>query len=338
MMKKPIGIKFLHLAAVCIGLIALLAGCGPQAFREQRLALSRDSSIPVSVTVYAKATPDWNDVYGFIGKLADIYDFRSPKGPVYQLNNSHSAVFTGDVLDTLRISIKYGELSHGAFDITILPLSSLWSVNTRTTLPDPKDVIEAKNRVDYRKIRIDADGTVRMPEGFGIDLGGIAQGAIADALAKYLEGKGYSDFLIDISGDILIRGIKPGNKQWVVGIEHPRKKGTLIHKVKIGSAGSRISINTSGDYEQFFMIGDKRYHHIIDPATGYPAQGIIAVTVIAPTCTDSDALCKCAFVLGYEKGAEFLEKLPDVEGLLVRENNGKIEEKMTRGFAKYLAD
>ncbi len=117
-----------------------------------------------------------------------------------------------------------------------------------------------------------------------------------------------------------------------MAIRHPRNSQAFVGIVKLGEPGRKIAIVTSGDYERFFEQGGRRYHHILDPATGYPAMGLASVTVIAPTCTEADALSTAAFVLGPERGLSLLESRPGVEGLLIAEREGRLEARVTSGF------
>ena len=121
---------------------------------------------------------------------------------------------------------------------------------------------------------------------------------------------------------------------WSVGIQHPRKaRGAVLGILSIGKKNESIAIVTSGDYEKYFEYEGIRYHHILDPQTGYPAKGTLSVSVIAGTCEDADALATAAFVKGFVEGSRFLNELKIVEGLIIRETDGEeIEIRTTSGF------
>ena len=174
-----------------------------------------------------------------------------------------------------------------------------------------------------------------LPRGMGLDLGGIAKGAVVDELAAYLESLGYGAYLINAGGDVLGRGRKPGDRPWVVGVQHPRSPESLAGLFELPQPQGpeqQVAVVTSGDYELFFEREGTRYHHILDPRTGYPARGCVSVTVIAPTCALADALATAAFVLGVRRGAEYLEGLPGVEALLIGQNGGSLVAECTSGF------
>lgn len=207
-------------------------------------------------------------------------------------------------------------LSGGAFDVTFNALWGLWDFKSPAPkVPDPAEVARRVALIDYRKLALDRGARTLYLEraGMKIGLGGIGQGYAADRVCELLRRAGLTDHLIDGGGDVLACGSR-GGAPWSVGIKHPRRDA-LLCMVDVGGA----AIVTSGDYERFFELGGRRYHHIMDPRTGYPARGVVSATVIAPSATEADALATAALVLGPERGLLLLENLPDVEGLLVDE-------------------
>jgi thiamine biosynthesis lipoprotein len=235
-------------------------------------------------------------------------------------------------LEVLKTAQRIAVLSDGAFDPTILALTDLWAFDGGGSLPTDEQIDSARRRVDFSKVVIDKEGTVRIPEGFGLDLGGIAKGAVVDLISGYLYERGFKDFLIDAGGDILVSGVKQGETLWRIAVRHPRESQAVLGVIPLGEKDSRIAMVTSGDYERFFESGGKRYHHILDPRSGYPAGQVASVTVIAPTCEVADALSTAAFVLGPERGLKLLEEFPDAEGLLIAEEDGNLTAWKTKGF------
>jgi FAD:protein FMN transferase len=213
-------------------------------------------------------------------------------------------------------SVEIGNLTGGAFDITFLPLGRLWDFKrTPPVVPAPEVIARACARVDYRKIVLDATAhTVALADsGMAMGLGGIAQGYIADRVAELIRSRGFSDFVIDVSGDLRVDG-RVGGRPWRVGIQDPRRRGQVVATLPIADG---ISVVTSGDYERYFEIGGRRYHHIMDPATGYPATDCQSVTVVSTDTGIADALATGLFVLGPERGLALAERLPDVEALII---------------------
>lgn len=307
---------------------ALLAACQLPMQRESRLAMSS----AVSITVYSRHRPDWDTLFGFIAEEAAHFDWRHPEGEVGRINRGEALVPPPEVAAALRVALEAARESGGAFDVTILPLTGLWDFDGGGRLPSPAEIGQARRLVDWRRLAVDAEGRTSLPPGFGLELGGIAAGAVVDLVGGYLDRRGEHDYLIDSSGDILISGLKQGRTPWTVAIRHPRQTQGYLGIVRLGRAGGKTAIATSGDYERFFEKDGVRYHHILDPATGYPAQGLASVTVIAPTCVEVDVLSTTVFVLGREKGLALLERWPGAEGLLIGEQNGRLEAWATPGF------
>jgi thiamine biosynthesis lipoprotein len=325
-----------RLPAGCAALLTLLAlgGCGAPVQRYSGLAMTS----PLHVLVAGRAAPDWEALKAYTDREAALFDWRDPDSPVGRLNRGQALVPPPEVASTLARALEVASATGGAFDPTVLPLVRLWSFDTGGRLPPPADIREALRRVDWRRVSRDAQGRYRLPEGFGLDLGGIAQGAVVDLLGAWLEQRGFRRYLIEASGDILIAGQKGRDQPWTVAIRHPRRGQEFVGILKLGEAGRKQAIVTSGDYERFFEQGGRRYHHILDPATGYPAMGLASVTVIAPTCTEADALSTAAFVLGPERGLRLLESRPGVQGLLIAEKDGKLQARVTSGFPLRVED
>jgi len=292
-----------------------LISCRASLYKETHLSMSTLLTVLVSGT----AEPDWRELYSRIENEAALFDHRLTGSPLKELNEGGSPELPVKLVKVLRLAMKIAEQSDGAFDPTILPLISLWNFDSGGELPHEEEILAARNMVDYRRVKIDAQGAVELPPGWGFDLGGIAKGAVVDQIADYLKEEGYEDFLIDAGGDILVSGLKRGKEPWSIGIRHPRSRDKLIGFLHLGRAGETRAVVTSGDYERYFEYGGKRYHHILDPSSGYPADNSIAVTVIAPTCARADALATAAFVLGPDQGLELLEGLPGVEGMVIAE-------------------
>ncbi len=314
----------------------LLSGCKERTFKERGFL----KDVPMSIIVVAKKKPEWGKIFSFVDREVSVFDYRLKTSPLWELNHVGRAVLSGDLLDTVRESLRVARESGGAFDPAIWALTRLWDFDEGGRLPKREEIKIARAYVDYKQVSIkELDGNralVILPRGFGLDLGGIAKGEIVDLLADYLNRLGYDQFLIEAGGDILVSGLKIDRK-WRIGIRHPRRLNEFLAIIPFGRRGERMSIVTSGDYEQYFVKNGIRYNHIIDPRTGYPARDVVSVTVIDTSCRRADALSTAAFVLGYSEGLSFLER-EGVEGLLVREDNGRLECEKTPGFPLNLGE
>ena len=316
--------------AACLPVLLFLALASCQVPVHKQSGVSMSSAL--NFLVSGRARPDWKALFAYADAEAALFDWRRAEGPVGRLNRGEALVPPPEVAAALSAALEVARVSGGAFDPTVLPLSLLWSFDTGGRLPPEADIRRTLRFVDWRRVSVGVDGRVRLPEGFGLDLGGIAQGAVVDLLGAYLEQQGRHDYLVEASGDILVSGLKRGREPWSVAIRHPRKSQGYVGIVKLGEAGRKLAIVTSGDYERFFEQGGVRYHHILDPATGYPSRGLVSVTVIAPTCTEADALSTTVFVLGLQRGLALLAGRQGTEGLLIGETASGLEARTTAGF------
>jgi thiamine biosynthesis lipoprotein len=234
-----------------------------------------------------------------------------------------SAVKVSDeTFGVIKDSVHTSEISEGTFDITFHTLHGLWKFDEDLD-PHPPSAAAVKARlpfVGYKHIKLDeAQKTVMLdrPE-TQIGLGGIAKGYAVDMAVKVLDRAGLKSFFVQAGGDLFARGKKPDGADWSAGIRDPR-----------GSEGKYFAIlplsdhafSTAGDYERAYVVGGKRYHHIIDPRTGYPATACRSVTIWAPSAYLADEIDDAVFILGPEKGMKLVESLDGVGAVIVDAKN-----------------
>jgi len=204
-----------------------------------------------------------------------------------------------ETLAIIKRSVEYGKKFNGYFDISIGPISYLWGFGweKKVVVPERHRIMALLPLVGYGKIVINAqDTTIAFwCDGMKLDLGGIAKGYAIDRAAMILRQQGIKNFLLNADGDIYAAGHKSGNQKWHVGIQHPRGKQALIASFEL----SDFAVATSGDYERFIEVKGKRYHHIFDPRTGYPAPLTQSVSVLASTAEEADAWATYLFIIGF---------------------------------------
>jgi len=221
-----------------------------------------------------------------------------------------------ELFDVIKRAIYFSDLTGGTFDISFASVGRLWNFRTGL-LPEPSTIAAQLPFVDYRKIRLDeTDSSVFLPfPQMEIGLGGIGKGYAMDRAMAVLVAHGIDNAIVMAGGDTLVKG-KKGTDLWRIGLRDPDKKDAILAVLPLEDQ----AISTSGDYERFFIKDGVRYHHILDPATGYPARKCRSVTVLARDATTSDALTKGVFILGPERGLELLKKLDGVEGIVIDPN------------------
>ncbi|RLB65551.1 MAG: FAD:protein FMN transferase [Deltaproteobacteria bacterium] len=234
----------------------------------------------------------------------------------------HAVGVSSETFGVIAKSQWISKRSQGAFDITFASMGKLWRFDEDLVaeLPDPAAVTLARARIDYRRIKLDeADKTVMLERpDTRINLGGIAKGYAIDRAAAVLRQAGLEAFFAQAGGDLYVEGRKPNGEAWRVGVRDPR-----------GSNGSYFAMlpvedhafSTAGDYERAFVKGGKRYHHIIDPRTGYPATASRSVTIWAKDALTADAIDDAVFILGPSEGLALVESLDDCGALIVDQNN-----------------
>jgi thiamine biosynthesis lipoprotein len=224
-----------------------------------------------------------------------------------------------ETIEVIKRAQEVSKLSEGGFDITVGPLVQLWrKARERGKPPEMEEVKETLNLVNFRNLKTHYGGNVSLrKKGMAIDLGGIAKGYAVDRAFELLKGLGYRSFLVNAGGDLRVGGSKPEGP-WSIGIQHPRNPDKIVARISV----SDTAVATSGDYEKFFIHQGKRYHHILDPKNGFPAEECQSVTVLHKEGTTADALATAIFVLGPEKGYALCQRLEGVDCLIV-DRDGK---------------
>ncbi|MEC9487901.1 MAG: FAD:protein FMN transferase [Halanaerobium sp.] len=226
-----------------------------------------------------------------------------------------------DTFLVLQKGLEYSKLTEGSFDISIGPLVKLWGIGTdQARVPSADEIKQKLKLVDYQSVLLQPEGqqVYLEEEGMVLDVGGIAKGYAADVTKEIFQEAGIKHAYISIGGNVLVVGNKPDGSPWKIGIQNPyRPRGAYLAIVEVTDS----TVVTSGDYERYFEENGVRYHHIIDPATGYPTRnGLKSVSIITHKSLNADALSTGVFVLGIERGLQLLERTPDVEGILITED------------------
>jgi thiamine biosynthesis lipoprotein len=319
-------------ALLLLSLVFTVTGCGgeDQKYVETRFLLGTTCNI----TIFG-GDPDtaFGRVFERIEEIESLMSVNIEISEVSRVNamaGKRPVEVSEDTLYVVQRALEVSRLSDGAFDITVGPLVSLWGIGTEgARVPSESEIEDLLSLVDYRKVAVDEDErTVFLEEtGMRIDLGGVAKGFAADEAVRILESLGVSRGIIDFGGNIEVFGEKPGREPWRIGIQKPDSdRGSYVGIAEVGE----VAVVSSGTYERFFIEEGTRYHHILDPSTGYPVRNRLeSVSVIHPSSTEADALSTAAFSLGMEKGLDLIERLEDAEGIFLTEDRRAI---LTRGL------
>lgn len=259
-----------------------------------------------------------------IDRIDKLMTTWSPDSDIARINASageRPVLVSDEVIGLLQRALEVSEQSEGAFDITVGSFSGVWKFDQDNdgTIPAEATVAERRKLVDYHDVVIDVKRrTVFLKrKGQRITLGGIAKGYAVDRAVALLRARGLVDFIVQAGGDMFVSG-KKGDRHWRVGIRDPRAQRESYFAM---AEVEDHSFSTSGDYERFVIKDGKRYHHIIDPRTGYPADKCRSVTIMAKDATTAEGLSKMIFIWGPEKGIAAIEKMKDVEAVVVGADN-----------------
>ena len=233
--------------------------------------------------------------------------------PLFQVRQGHGARMEGDLARILEAAMDVSRAASGAFDPTLGEVVNLWGFGYDDPhLPGPEEIQHALDNAGYQ--RVPAGECCSETQKIWFDLGGVAKGFAVDEAVSIFQEVGVKAGIVNAGGDLRSFGARPGRGYWKIGVQDPDNPQELAGVLEVKEA----AVATSGDYQRYFEEDGVRYHHILDPATGYPAHsGLRGTTVIASDCATADALATAAFVLGPEKGLALLEKWNGVEGLLI---------------------
>lgn len=256
------------------------------------------------------------DVFDEVARIEGLMSTYIEGSEISEINRAAAdePVAAGDELINLILrSLDISTLTHGAFDITYDSVGQYYDFGERQR-PDDATIRQGLGRINYRLVEVDRlGGTVRfLAAGVRINLGGIAKGYAVERGASLLRSRGIEHGIVTAGGDTRLLGDRLG-QPFMVGIRDPRNDEAVILTIPLEDE----AISTSGDYERYFEEDGRRYHHIIEPATGQPAGGIRSATIVGPDAVLTDALSTSVFVLGVDRGLTLISTLPDYEGIVI---------------------
>lgn len=298
---------------ICILIVtaALLNSCAVQYDNSSYFAL--DTFITLNIPEKSDV-----DVYSIIKRYESLLSRTDGNSEIYKMNESPEYEASDEVTALLKYALEISEKTYGAFDITCGELMSLWDFKKENpSLPSEDEIKKALFYTGYKNLAFDGN-KIKKDENIKLDLGGIAKGYIAEKCVEYLHENEVTSGFLNFGGNIAIVGEKENGKGWSVGIKDPLNTSSTVGNIILSDG----YVSVSGDYERYFEYEGKKYHHIIDTKTGYPAEtDIISTAVISKDGTLADALSTALFVMGLERSLEFYkEKTYDFEAVLISKN------------------
>lgn len=262
-----------------------------------------------------------------IDSLMSRYSRTSELNLIENLSADEEATCSPELAQVLQRSQHFARSSAGAFDVTVGVLTRLWDFPNLRAPPPAEQIDSALTLVGFEYLQVRGRQVRLVLDGVRLDLGAAAKGYAVDQAVESLLAAGISCGMVEAGGDIRYWGRKPDGRPWRFGVQHPRDPEQFIAVEDLGLN----AVATSGDYEQFIEFEGRRFHHILDPATGYPSRRAISATAWASTALDADILSTALFILGPDQGIKWIESLPRAEALIFFDREGNTEYRTSSG-------
>jgi thiamine biosynthesis lipoprotein len=327
----------------------LLFACGsnpagsadpPRLVQRSHVSMGSDVAVTAWTADAHAASETFDEVFREVDRLDALMSVWRPGSDILRLNEAagrQRVTVSPEVAEAIESARQVSEWTGGGFDVTFGALSDIWKFDhdQDNRVPSSDDIRMRLPLVNYRALEMDAStGTAYLTRGgMRAHLGGIGKGFAVDRAAAILRSRGLHDFMIQFGGDLYVGGTR-GSRPWHLGIRDPRGPADRSFAAMDLTDSS---FSTSGDYERYFVRNGRRYHHIIDPRTGEPAQGCRSVTIVTPRAVLADALSTGVFVMGPSAGMALIERLPDVEGVIVTSENRVLVSSGLKGRLEMLA-
>ncbi len=317
------------LCAISLLLVCLLCGC-TESVPAEREIFAMDTLM--TLRVWGDDTLV-SDAVSEINRLDALLSVTNENSEIFALNRDGEAELSADTYDLLVKAIAVSRRTDGAFDPTVYPLVVAWGfTKDEQHVPTQEALDAARSLVGYERLLNRLDVTCVSFDG-RIDLGGIAKGYTAQRIVDFLRSKGVETAFLSLGGNVQTLGSKPDGEAWVVGIADPDRPSQAIGCLRFSGS---LALVTSGGYQRYFDENGVRYHHILDPKTGYPADsGLASVTVLAHDGALADGLSTALFVMGMEKATALWRESDDFEAVFLTEDGGIF---VTEGAASLLRD
>ena len=275
--------------------------------------------------------------------LAEVDNALSPYNPnsiITRINQNRDTTLNAHFTHVFTLAQRISAETDGAFDITVAPMVNAWGFGFKHAIEiSPEAIDSLKEVVGYQKIAIEGDKVKKTDERVMLDCSSIAKGYGVDIVARALDKKGVQHYMVDIGGEVVVKGKNPRMKTWRIGINKPVEDSLSINQeLQTILEVSGIGMATSGNYRKFYYKDGKRYAHTIDPRLGQPVQhNILSATVVAADCTTADAYATAFMVMGLEKSMEFCNKHPELNAYFICDGEGDAYEiHYTPGMERYM--
>lgn len=299
-------------------LVLLIVGTVVIIRHQSSIPYQHNSGMVFGTTYNITYQCDSNLHNSIIRELEKVDEALSPfnkKSVITAVNNNHDIEVNDMFADVFLLAQKISDDTGGDFDITVAPLVNAWGFGFKNgTQPTKYNIDSLKNIIGYKKVKLEGRKVVKKDKRLMLDCSSIAKGYGSDVVARFLQKRGVKNYMVEIGGEIVTKGISPKRVPWKIGVTRPVDDSLSVSK----ELQSVINVTdkamaTSGNYRNFYYKNGKKYAHTIDPHTGYPVQhNILSATVIADNCATADAYATAFMVMGLEKAQKLLERHPEL--------------------------
>lgn len=293
-----------------------------------------------AVTYYDKGQRDFQQE---IDSLLDAFDMSAsvyqPSSVVSMVNSNQSDTVDEIFRKVFLQGMDVAQITDGAFDMTVMPLVNAWGFGFKDPDKLPEDKVDSiMQYVGYEKIRLNGNHIIKTNENVMIDFNAIAQGYSVDLVGAFLEKQGIENYLVDIGGEVLANGKKPGLGLWKVGIEKPTENSTSPRTIKAVVSLKNRAMATSGNYRKYYEKNGVRYSHTINPKTGYPVKhSMLSASVMARDAVTADAFATAFMVMGLDKAKEMVNQREELEAYFIFTNpEGVMRTYATPGMRRFM--
>jgi FAD:protein FMN transferase len=328
------------------GLTALLLTCVMPGCTKPANYIYNEGQVYGTVYHVVYESPGGKDLKPEIEKefnrLTLIFSTFNPESQISKINQNQPVKLDPLFMNCFQKAMEVSEKSGGAFDITVMPLVNAWGFGFKHKEQITGSLIDSLLQlVGYKKVKLENGRIVKENPGIMLDMSAIAKGYTCDIIGELLAGRGCKNYMVEIGGEVVAKGVNAKGNIWSIGISKPDEtayyaKEEIQAIVKL----PEHALATSGNYRNFYIENGKKYAHEIDPHTGYPAeQNLLSTTVLAGDCMTADAWATAFMVLGFEKSLEILKKLPGIEVYFIySDDSGLNKIYMSENFKKYLSE
>ncbi|HTG65345.1 MAG TPA: FAD:protein FMN transferase [Flavobacterium sp.] len=276
-----------------------------------------------------------DEIIAEISRIENLISDWKPTSQVSEVNQNagiRPVKVDKEVFELTKRALHFSKITNGAFDISFAAMDRIWKFDgSMIEMPSPEAIKKSVEKVGFKNIILDSvNSTIFLKlKGMKIGFGALGEGYATHKCKEMMLSKGIKSGIINATGDMSIWGTKPNGKPWNIGITNPFHPDKILKTIPLNQG----AVTTSGSYEKFVIFNGKRYSHIINPATGYPATGLCSVSVFGPNAEMANGFSTSIMVLGQKKGTELMNKYPDYSFIMISDSGKMIK---SRNFRKKL--